>query len=67
MTARYTVTTQDLTYMEFTKRCIYQVLLLEVQPSAKREDKEHVCDYLNWPNGYARNAGLQFENGGREP
>ncbi|OWY92667.1 LOW QUALITY PROTEIN: hypothetical protein PHMEG_00038241 [Phytophthora megakarya] len=34
--------------------------------SAKREDKEHVCDYLNRPNGYARNAGVQFENGGRE-
>ncbi|KAE9184957.1 hypothetical protein PF002_g26291 [Phytophthora fragariae] len=34
--------------------------------SAKREDKEHVCDYLNRLNGYARNAGVQFENGGRE-
>ncbi|OWY97219.1 LOW QUALITY PROTEIN: hypothetical protein PHMEG_00032309 [Phytophthora megakarya] len=34
--------------------------------SAKRKDKEHVCDYLNWLNGYARNAGVQFENGGRE-
>ncbi|OWY96815.1 hypothetical protein PHMEG_00032820 [Phytophthora megakarya] len=33
---------------------------------AKREDKEHVCDYLNRLNGYARNAGVQFENGGRE-
>ncbi|OWY93738.1 hypothetical protein PHMEG_00036755 [Phytophthora megakarya] len=34
--------------------------------SAKREDEEHVCDYLNRLNGYARNAGVQFENGGRE-
>ncbi|EGZ24289.1 hypothetical protein PHYSODRAFT_260223 [Phytophthora sojae] len=34
--------------------------------SAKREDKEHVCDYLNRLNGYARNAGVQFENGGRD-
>ncbi|OWZ06921.1 hypothetical protein PHMEG_00020761 [Phytophthora megakarya] len=34
--------------------------------SAKREDKEHVCAYLNWLNGYARNAGVQIENGGRE-
>ncbi|OWZ13654.1 hypothetical protein PHMEG_00012981 [Phytophthora megakarya] len=34
--------------------------------SAKREDKEHVCDYINWLNGYARNAGVQFENGGCE-
>ncbi|KAE9279817.1 hypothetical protein PR003_g28127 [Phytophthora rubi] len=34
--------------------------------SAKREDKEHVCDYLNRLHGYARNAGVQFENGGRE-
>ncbi|POM77552.1 LOW QUALITY PROTEIN: Hypothetical protein PHPALM_5047 [Phytophthora palmivora] len=34
--------------------------------SAKREDKEHVCDYLNRFNGYARNAGVQFENGERD-
>ncbi|KAE9287073.1 hypothetical protein PR003_g26139 [Phytophthora rubi] len=34
--------------------------------SAKREDKEHVCDYINGLRGYARNAGVQFENGGRE-
>ncbi|KAE8997964.1 hypothetical protein PR003_g27621 [Phytophthora rubi] len=34
--------------------------------SAKREDKEHVCDYLIRLNGYARNAGVQFENGERE-
>ncbi|GMF44546.1 unnamed protein product [Phytophthora fragariaefolia] len=34
--------------------------------SAKREDKEHVCDYLNRLNGYARNAGIQFDNGGRK-
>ncbi|OWZ09012.1 hypothetical protein PHMEG_00018351 [Phytophthora megakarya] len=33
---------------------------------AKREVKEHVCDYLNRFNGYARCAGVQFENGGRE-
>ncbi|EGZ12126.1 hypothetical protein PHYSODRAFT_517715, partial [Phytophthora sojae] len=31
-----------------------------------RQDKEHVCEYLNWLNGYARNAGVQFENGGRD-
>ncbi|EGZ29606.1 hypothetical protein PHYSODRAFT_469588 [Phytophthora sojae] len=34
--------------------------------SAKRDDKEHVCEYLNRLNGYARNAGVQFENGGRK-
>ncbi|KAE8961734.1 hypothetical protein PR003_g23701 [Phytophthora rubi] len=34
--------------------------------SANTEDKEHVCDYLNRLNGYARNAGVQFENRGRE-
>ncbi|GMF52017.1 unnamed protein product [Phytophthora fragariaefolia] len=34
--------------------------------SAKREDKEHVCVYLNRLNGYARNAGIQFDNGGRK-
>ncbi|GMF55303.1 unnamed protein product [Phytophthora fragariaefolia] len=27
---------------------------------------EHVFDYLNRLNGYARNAGVQFEKGGRE-
>ncbi|GMF30389.1 unnamed protein product [Phytophthora fragariaefolia] len=27
---------------------------------------EHVCDYLNRLNGYARNAGVQFEKGRRE-
>ncbi|EGZ20565.1 hypothetical protein PHYSODRAFT_259658 [Phytophthora sojae] len=32
--------------------------------SAKRESSEHLCDYLNRLNGYARNAGLQFESGG---
>ncbi|GMF66476.1 unnamed protein product [Phytophthora lilii] len=34
--------------------------------SAKSDDKEHICDYLNRLNGYARNAGIQFENGGRK-
>ncbi|GMF23701.1 unnamed protein product [Phytophthora fragariaefolia] len=34
--------------------------------SAKREGSEHVCDYLNRLNGYARNAVLQFEKGRRE-
>ncbi|OWZ08083.1 hypothetical protein PHMEG_00019432 [Phytophthora megakarya] len=34
--------------------------------SATRGEKEHMCDYLNRLNGYARNAGVQFENGGRE-
>ncbi|KAE9312959.1 hypothetical protein PF008_g19851 [Phytophthora fragariae] len=33
---------------------------------AKREGSEHVCDYLNRLNGYARNAGLQFEKGARD-
>ncbi|KAE8953312.1 hypothetical protein PR001_g32930, partial [Phytophthora rubi] len=31
--------------------------------SAKQDGSEHVCDYLNRLNGYARNAGLQFEKG----
>ncbi|KAG2848165.1 hypothetical protein PC118_g662 [Phytophthora cactorum] len=34
--------------------------------SAKREQSEHLCDYLNRLNGYARNARLQFEKGGRD-
>ncbi|EGZ26933.1 hypothetical protein PHYSODRAFT_320802 [Phytophthora sojae] len=34
--------------------------------SAKRENKEHVCDYLNRLNGYARNAGVHFEHGDRD-
>ncbi|KAE9068258.1 hypothetical protein PF010_g27131 [Phytophthora fragariae] len=34
--------------------------------SAKRDGEEHVCDYLNRLNGYARNAGVQFEDGGRD-
>ncbi|KAE9130345.1 hypothetical protein PF010_g3883 [Phytophthora fragariae] len=34
--------------------------------SAKSEGAEHVCDYLNRLNGYACNAGLQFERGGRD-
>ncbi|OWZ06802.1 hypothetical protein PHMEG_00020896 [Phytophthora megakarya] len=34
--------------------------------SAKREDKEHLCDYLNQLNGYARNSGIQFDKGGRK-
>ncbi|OWY99089.1 LOW QUALITY PROTEIN: hypothetical protein PHMEG_00029977 [Phytophthora megakarya] len=34
--------------------------------SAKREDKEHFCDYLNRLNWYTRNAGIQFDKGGRK-
>ncbi|EGZ24517.1 hypothetical protein PHYSODRAFT_325627 [Phytophthora sojae] len=34
--------------------------------SIKRENKEHICDYLNRLNGYARNAGVQFEHGDRD-
>ncbi|GMF42185.1 unnamed protein product [Phytophthora fragariaefolia] len=34
--------------------------------SAKREGSEHVCDYVNRLSGYARNAGVQFEKGGRD-
>ncbi|KAG2811772.1 hypothetical protein PC129_g22081 [Phytophthora cactorum] len=34
--------------------------------SAKRERSEHLCNYLNRLNGYARNARLQFEKGGRD-
>ncbi|OWY94148.1 hypothetical protein PHMEG_00036206 [Phytophthora megakarya] len=37
--------------------------LATIQP---REDKEHLCDYLNQLNGYARNAGIQFDKGGRK-
>ncbi|OWZ15541.1 LOW QUALITY PROTEIN: hypothetical protein PHMEG_00010803 [Phytophthora megakarya] len=36
------------------------------QKLATRGEKEHVCDYLNRLNGYARNAGVHFQNGGRE-
>ncbi|KAG2910549.1 hypothetical protein PC119_g13044 [Phytophthora cactorum] len=34
--------------------------------SVKRERSEHLCDYLNRLNGYARKARLQFEKGGRD-
>ncbi|KAE8967315.1 hypothetical protein PF005_g21930 [Phytophthora fragariae] len=34
--------------------------------SAKRYGKEHVCDYLNRLNSYARNASVQFEGDGRD-
>ncbi|OWZ15279.1 hypothetical protein PHMEG_00011108 [Phytophthora megakarya] len=34
--------------------------------TAKRETKKHLCDYLNRLNGYARNADIQFDNGGRQ-
>ncbi|KAE8964544.1 hypothetical protein PR001_g29020 [Phytophthora rubi] len=34
--------------------------------TAKRYGKEHVCDYLNRLNGYARNTGVQFESDGRD-
>ncbi|ETP20798.1 hypothetical protein F441_05568, partial [Phytophthora nicotianae CJ01A1] len=35
--------------------------------SAQRTDtKEHICYYLNRLNGYTRNAGVRFANGGRE-
>ncbi|KAG3089765.1 hypothetical protein PI124_g7408 [Phytophthora idaei] len=34
--------------------------------SAKRGDKEHVCDYLKRLNGYARNASIKFEGSGRK-
>ncbi|ETO61990.1 hypothetical protein F444_20069 [Phytophthora nicotianae P1976] len=33
---------------------------------SKRERGEHLCDYLNRLNGYARNTRLQFEKGGRD-
>ncbi|OWY91393.1 hypothetical protein PHMEG_00040046 [Phytophthora megakarya] len=33
--------------------------------SAKREDKEHVCAYLNRLNGYARNVGVHGQDGRR--
>ncbi|OWZ17344.1 hypothetical protein PHMEG_0008726 [Phytophthora megakarya] len=32
---------------------------------AKRMEKENIRDYLNRHNGYARNANVKFENGGR--
>ncbi|KAE9034113.1 hypothetical protein PR002_g8318 [Phytophthora rubi] len=34
--------------------------------SAHRSDNEHICDYLNRLNGYARNAGVRFADSGRE-
>ncbi|KAE9006487.1 hypothetical protein PR002_g16467 [Phytophthora rubi] len=34
--------------------------------SAEPDGEEHVCDYLNRLNGYARNAGVLFEDGGRD-
>ncbi|KAI9990511.1 hypothetical protein PInf_021603 [Phytophthora infestans] len=34
--------------------------------SAKRERNEHLCDYINRLNGYARTARLHFEKSGRD-
>ncbi|KAI9993990.1 hypothetical protein PInf_016520 [Phytophthora infestans] len=34
--------------------------------AAKRERNEHLCDYINRLNGYARTARLHFENRGRD-
>ncbi|KAI9984182.1 hypothetical protein PInf_005475 [Phytophthora infestans] len=34
--------------------------------SAKRERNEHLCDYINRLNGYARTACLHFEKSGRD-
>ncbi|KAG6943215.1 hypothetical protein JG688_00017713, partial [Phytophthora aleatoria] len=34
--------------------------------AATRERKEHICDYLNRLNGYARNTRLQVEKGQRD-
>ncbi|KAE9282071.1 hypothetical protein PR003_g27502 [Phytophthora rubi] len=34
--------------------------------SAHRSDSEHIYDYLNRLNGYARNAGVRFADSGRE-
>ncbi|OWZ15396.1 hypothetical protein PHMEG_00010968 [Phytophthora megakarya] len=31
-----------------------------------KDDKEHICDYLNRLNRYARNAGIQFDKGVRK-
>ncbi|OWZ06294.1 hypothetical protein PHMEG_00021474 [Phytophthora megakarya] len=33
---------------------------------AKRSEKEHIRDYLNRPNGYARSANIMFERSGRD-
>ncbi|KAF1791459.1 hypothetical protein GQ600_12298 [Phytophthora cactorum] len=35
-------------------------------PEKTKRTCEHLCDYLNRLNGYARNARLQFEKGGRD-
>ncbi|POM75000.1 LOW QUALITY PROTEIN: Hypothetical protein PHPALM_7952 [Phytophthora palmivora] len=34
--------------------------------SAKRNDKETICDFLTWLNGYARTAKIQYECGGAD-
>ncbi|OWZ10836.1 hypothetical protein PHMEG_00016241 [Phytophthora megakarya] len=50
----------DLTALDTTK------LQILAYYGAKREAKKHLCDYLNRLNGYARNAGIQFDKGGRK-
>ncbi|OWZ11597.1 hypothetical protein PHMEG_00015362 [Phytophthora megakarya] len=65
-----TITTQDPPHVETLEGRYYSFKFNQPAKaryySAKHEDKEHVCACLNWLNGYARNAGVQFENGGRE-
>ncbi|OWY98878.1 hypothetical protein PHMEG_00030234 [Phytophthora megakarya] len=68
-----TITAQDPPHVELLSDAVIKYYCSKFNQSAKaryysakREDKEHVCDYLNRLNGYARNAGVQFENGGRE-
>ncbi|OWZ20726.1 hypothetical protein PHMEG_0004821 [Phytophthora megakarya] len=58
---------ENQTYMEPFQQSLHQFnQTAETRYySAKREDKEHLCDYLNRLNGHARNAGLQSDIGGR--
>ncbi|OWZ03655.1 hypothetical protein PHMEG_00024574 [Phytophthora megakarya] len=64
-----TTAEDDQTYMEYSQQyyCAQYNQTAETRYySAKREDKEHLCDYLNRLNGYAWNAGIQFDKGGRK-
>ncbi|OWY93755.1 hypothetical protein PHMEG_00036728, partial [Phytophthora megakarya] len=68
-----TIAEEDQTYMRLLSSSFIRYYCAQYNQtaetryySAKREDKEHRCDYLNRLNGYARNAGIQFDKGGRK-
>ncbi|OWZ11894.1 hypothetical protein PHMEG_00015025 [Phytophthora megakarya] len=55
-------------HLAFAECQAHQLLPLAVQSISEhsRSEKEHIRDYLNRLNGYARSANIKFERSGRE-